>query len=190
MYKTRLFRTAAFAALLLGALTTPHLAFAQLGIDHLNQEKIEFTFDVSEDMNKYVEHRVAAGVEPVRGSQFITEGAVFPAGTIPGKGEQFDPNSPGARGTWFCKGVFLVKGSEFDKSPQAVYSDQVYLLPSDLHSITTSGTEGNGTAIRAVTGGTGAYTGYVGVQRQQFLGFNKTGGVNLRVTITLRKSSR
>jgi hypothetical protein len=190
MYKTNLFRSTAFTVLIAGALTAPQSGFAQVGIDHLNQEKIEFTFDVSEDMNKYVEHRVAAGEEPVRGSQFVTEGAIFPPGTIPGKGEEFDPNMPGARGAWFCKGVFLVRGSEFDKSPQAVLSEQIYLLPSDRHSITTSGTEGNGTAIRAVTGGTGAFTGYSGEQRQQFLGFNKTGGVNLRVTITLHKTSR
>ena len=41
-----------------------------------------------------------------------------------------------------------------------------------------------------MTGGTGAFAGYVGVQRQEFLGFNKTGGVNLRVTIRLRKASK
>jgi hypothetical protein len=174
-------------AVLLGS-TVP--AAAQMGIESFNRERIEFTIDVSEDMNKFVEHRTAAGVEPVRGSQFVTEGKIFPAGTIPGKGEQFDPNTPGSRGTWLCKGVFLVKGSEFDKSALAVFSDQVYLLPGDTHSIATTGTEGNGLAVRPVTGGTGAFAGYVGEQRQQFLGFNKTGGVNLRVTITLRKASR
>lgn len=182
----RLTLTALFAAAL--AIAMP--AAAQIGIDSYNQEKIEFTIDVAEDMNKYVEHRTAAGVEPVRGSQFVTEGNIYPAFTISGKGEQFDPNMPGSRGTWFCKGVFLVKGSEFDKTPRAVISDQLYLLPGDQHSIATTGAEGNGTSIRTVTGGTGAFAGYAGTQRQQFLGFNKTGGVNLRVTITLRKISR
>jgi hypothetical protein len=38
-----------------------------------------------------------------------------------------------------------------------------------------------------VIGATGPYAGYVGEQSQEFLGFNKTGGVNLRVTIRLRK---
>jgi hypothetical protein len=54
--------------------------------------------------------------------------------------------------TWFCKGSFLVKGSDFDKTPVAVLSDQLYLF--DRNSIATTGTEGNGTAVRAVTGGT------------------------------------
>lgn len=156
----------------------------------MNQETIEFMVDVSEDMDRYVEHNVAPGEEPVRGSYFVTQGNIFPAGTIPGAGEQFDPNSPGSQGTWFCKGVFLVRGSVMDKEPMAVLSDQFFLMPDDKRSIATVGTEGNGVAMRTVVGGTGPYAGYVGEQRQQFLGFNKTGGVNLRVTITLRKSTR
>jgi hypothetical protein len=36
-----------------------------------------------------------------------------------------------------------------------------------------------------VTGGAGNYVGFVGEQRQTFLGFNATGGVNLRVTFVL-----
>jgi hypothetical protein len=104
-------------------------------------------------------------------------------------GDQFDPNMPGAVGTWFCKGTFLVPGSKFDKEAMAVLTDQVYLLPSDKRSIATTGTEGNGAVVRMVIGGTGPYAGYTGEQRQTFLGFNKTGGVNLRVTITLRKTT-
>lgn len=186
----RVSRRTIIAALALATLSTAMPAAAQLGVNHFNQERIEFTIDVAEDMNKFVEHRTAAGVDPARGSQFVTEGNIYPAFTIPGKGEQFDPNMPGARGTWFCKGVFLVKGSEFDKSPRAVLSDQIYLLPGDQNSVATTGAEGNGTSIRIVTGGTGFLAGYVGEQKQQFLGFNKTGGVNLRVTITLRKATR
>lgn len=181
-------RSLAAAMFLITAAATVESASGQMGMDRHNQERIEFTIDVAEDMNKFVEHRTDAGVEPVRGSQFVTEGRIYPAFSIQGKGEQFDPSSPGERGTWFCKGVFLVKGSEFDKSPIAVLTDQLFQF--ERHSITSAGIEGNGTAIRPVTGGTGAFAGYTGEQRQQFLGFNKTGGVNLRVTIILRKTSR
>jgi hypothetical protein len=38
-----------------------------------------------------------------------------------------------------------------------------------------------------VTGGTGPFAGYVGEQRQELIGFNASGGVNLRVTFVLRK---
>jgi hypothetical protein len=82
-----------------------------------------------------------------------------------------------------------VSGSVFDKSAQAVLTDQVYLLPEDKRSIATTGTEGAGVTVRPVIGGTGPYAGYTGEQSQEFLGFNKTGGVNLRVTIRLRKTT-
>ncbi|MFN0104825.1 MAG: hypothetical protein ACKV2U_22425 [Bryobacteraceae bacterium] len=154
-------------------------------------ERIEFTVDVAEDMNLFVEPRVPVGTEPLRGSFFVTEGKIFPAHTIPSVGgDQFDPNAVGgAIGAWFCKGTFLVKGSLFDQTPMAVLSDQVYLLTNDKQSIATTGAEGSAPTVRAVIGGTGMYAGYTGEQRQEFLGFNKTGGVNLRVTITLRKTA-
>jgi hypothetical protein len=156
-------------------------------------ERIEFTIDVAEDMNLYVEPRVPVGAEPLRGSFFVTEGRIFQAGTIPNvNGDQFefDPNAiTGSIGRWFCKGTFLVSGSVFDKSPVAVLTDQLFLLPSDTQSIVTTGTEGSGLAVRPVIGGTGQYAGYSGEQKQEFLGFNKTGGVNLRVTIKLRKTT-
>jgi hypothetical protein len=44
--------------------------------------------------------------------------------------------------------------------------------------------------VRSVTGGTGFFRGYVGEQRQEFLGFNASGGVNLRVTFILKKAAR
>jgi hypothetical protein len=40
---------------------------------------------------------------------------------------------------------------------------------------------------RIITGGAGNYAGFIGEQRQTFLGFNPTGGVNLRVTFVLRQ---
>jgi hypothetical protein len=129
------------------------------------------------------------GTEPLRGSFFVTEGKIYPYGTIPAtNGEEFNPKTvPGAIGTWFCKGTFLVKGSEFDKSGSAVLSDQMYLFQEGKQSIATTGTEGAGITVRPVVGGTGYYAGYTGEQSQEFLGFNKTGGVNLRVTVKLRK---
>jgi hypothetical protein len=41
-----------------------------------------------------------------------------------------------------------------------------------------------------VTGGTGLFRGYVGEMRQRMLGVNASGGVNLRVTFTLKKAVR
>jgi hypothetical protein len=172
------------------AAALPQAAMAQM--DSAAPERIEFTIDVAEDMDLFVEPRVPTGTEPVRGSFFVTEGKIFPANTIPGSsGTQFDPKAiPGSIGVWFCKGTFLVKGSVFDQSAMAVLTDQLFLMPNDGRSIATTGTEGSGTAVRPVIGGTGMFAGYTGEQTQQFLGFNKTGGVNIRVTFRLRKATR
>jgi hypothetical protein len=165
------------------------LAAAQMSTN--SPERIEFMVDVAEDMDLFREPRVPIGTEPLRGSFFITEGKIYPAGTIPSvNSTAFNPKTTaGAIGTWFCKGTFLVSGSEFDKSPKAVLSDQLYLLSTDKQSIATTGVEGNGVAVRPVLGGTGPYAGYTGEQTQEFLGFNATGGVNLRVTTKLRKTT-
>lgn len=163
---------------------------ADFGMTPQLQERLVFTVDVAEDMNKYAEHRTAVGEEPLPGSSFVTEGRIFPAGTIPEQGgDQFDPNQQGAQGTWFCKGSFLVKGSEFANSVLGVVTDQIYFLPNDKKMLATTGVEGNGTILRVVTGGAGAFFGYIGEQRQEFLGFNKTGGVNLRVTFSLKRAA-
>ena len=178
------------AVLTLAALTaTLQPAAAQM--NNNSPERIEFTIDVAEDMKLFVEPRVPTGSEPLRGSFFVTEGKIFTAGTIPNtNGEQFDPNTiTGSIGTWFCKGTFLVAGSVFDKNRLSVLTDQLFLFPNDQQSIATTGTEGAGFTVRPVVGGTGQYAGYTGEQRQEFLGFNKTGGVNLRVTIKLRKTT-
>ena len=129
----------------------------------------------------------------------MTEGRIHLPGTITGDVSQFDPNTPGDIGGWLCSGTFLVPASAFPNSAVAVLTDQLYSLvgdqrligaPLDKGSIATTGTEGNGLAVRTVTGGAGPFAGYIGEQRQQFLGFNKSSGVSLRVTFTLRKVTK
>jgi hypothetical protein len=56
--------------------------------------------------------------------------------------------------------------------------------------LATEGIEGKGTVTRIVTGGAGNYAGWTGEQVQTFLGFNPTGGANLRVTFKLYPPGR
>ena len=151
------------------------------------------TVDVAEDFAKFVPGPPFDddGV-PERGSFFVTEGNIYPKGTIKGDGADFDPNADGAVGTWFCRGTHLVSGTEFPNARFAVDTAQAYLLPSDKDMIVTDGLEGGlGFEIqRAVSGGTGKFKNYIGIQKQELLGFNKSGGVNLRVTFVLRRAAR
>jgi hypothetical protein len=153
-----------------------------------HRELIVLTVDVAEDLAKFVPTLVKPEhAQPERGSFFVTEGRVFPAGTIAGDGSGFDPNSTGHIGVWICRGTHLVAGPEIPAAPLWVSTAQLFVLGRQgKEQIATEGVEGAGTITRIVTGGAGNYTGFVGEQRQTFLGFNSTGGVNLRVTFILR----
>ena len=155
------------------------------------KDKIVFTVDVAEDFNLFNPTPVnPSDTQPERGSFFVTEGNIYPAGTIKGDGASFDPSMAGAFGRWFCRGTHLVPASAIPDAAFWVQTAQLFLLPDDTRSIATEGVEGNGTVVRAISGGTGKYRDYVGEQRQEFLGFNATGGVNLRVTFILKKATR
>jgi hypothetical protein len=153
------------------------------------RKTIELTVDVAEDLaGKFVPTLVKPGdTQPERGAFFVTEGRVFPAGTIKGSGADFDPNRTGHIGVWICRGTHLVAASDIPAAPLWVSSVQLFVIGRQgKEQLSTEGVEGGGTVTRIVTGGAGNFAGFVGEQRQTFLGFNPTGGVNLRVTFILR----
>jgi hypothetical protein len=148
-----------------------------------------FTIDVAEDLaGKFRPTFVKPEhTQPERGSFFVTEGRVFPAGTIEGDGATFNPNRSGHIGVWICRGTHLVAADEIPAASWWVETTQLFVLGRQAkEQLTTEGLEGNGTLTRVVTGGTGNFAGWIGEQQQTFLGFNPTGGVNLRVTFVLR----
>jgi len=155
---------------------------------HDDKSRIAFTVDIAEDASLFNPTFVKpTDTQPERGSFFVTEGNIYRAGTIQGNGATFDPKTEGALGRWFCRGTHLVSGAEFPFAARGVSTAQLYLLPDESRSIATEGVEGVGTVLRVVTGGTGVYRDYIGEQKQKFLGFNASGGVNLRVTFTLKR---
>jgi hypothetical protein len=156
-----------------------------------NNDTIIFTIDVAEDAALFNPTFVKpTDTQPERGSFFVTEGNIYPGGTIKGDGAKFDPNRGGAIGKWFCRGTHLVSATEFPTAPRGVHTAQLYLFPDESKSIATEGVEGAVPVTRPITGGTGLFKGYIGEQKQEMLGFNKSGGVNLRVTFILKKIPR
>jgi hypothetical protein len=197
---TRVGRSLAFlfpiAAVAAVAITLAPVARAAAGDDARDGRRLEpivFTVDVAEDLaGKFVPTFVKPEhTQPERGSFFVTQGRVFPAGTIVGDGATFDPNRSGHVGIWICRGTHLVAANEIPAAALWVSSAQVFVLGRQgREQLATEGIEGAATVTRIVTGGTGNYAGWVGEQRQTFLGFNPTGGVNLRVTFILRPPAR
>jgi hypothetical protein len=153
-------------------------------------EVIEFTVDVAEDLSgKFVPTFVKPEhTQPERGAFYVTQGRIFPAGTIAGNGATFDPYSRGHVGIWIARGTHLVAASEIPDAPLWADTSQTFVIGRQgREQLVTAGLEGAGTVARVVSGGTGNYAGWIGEQRQTFLGFNPTGGANMRVTFVLRK---
>ena len=158
-----------------------------------DKSPVVLTVDVAEDLaGKFVPTLVKPEhTQPERGSFFVTEGRIFPAGTIVGDGADFDPNRSGHIGVWICRGTHLVSASEIPAAPLWVSTAQLFVLGRQgKEQIASEGVEGSGTVTRIITGGAGNFTGFVGEQQQTFLGFNRTGGVNLRVTFILRQVAK
>ncbi|HEY8550333.1 MAG TPA: hypothetical protein VIL35_10285 [Vicinamibacterales bacterium] len=181
---------AATAALVMLGLAPAHAQQAQHahGKKPRAPEPIVYTVDVAEDMSLFIPTFVKPEhTQPEPGSFFVTRGRVFPEGTIQGSGADFDPNRSGHIGVWICRGTHLVAASEIPDAPWWVSSAQLFVLGRQgKEMLTTEGIEGKGTIRRVVTGGAGNYAGWTGEAFQTFLGFNSTGGVNLRVTFVLR----
>ena len=129
--------------------------------------------------------------QPERGAFYVTEGRLFPAGTIQGDGADFNPARSGHVGVWISRGTHLVSASEIPAAQWWAHTAQLFVIGRQgKELIASEGVEGSGSITRIVTGGAGNYVGFVGEQQTTFLGFNATGGVNLRVTFVLRKIVR
>ncbi len=153
-------------------------------------------FDVAENPKKFVfskEHVDGQGL-PAYGNYFVTQGYLYPEGTLNGNdgvkadGSPLFPNK--VVGEWTCYGSHVGKGAVTKKGPWVVTTQMFQLGPKfGKTTIVTSGYEipNQGVNItRAVIGGTGKYATSRGEQHQQLLGFGKTQGVKLRVQIDVR----
>jgi hypothetical protein len=84
-----------------------------------------------------------------------------------------------------------VAAKEIPAAPLWVDTAQLFVLGRQgKEQLATEGIEGKGIVTRIVTGGAGNYAGWTGEQKQMFLGFNATGGVNLRIWFILRPPAK
>ena len=169
-------------------------------------------FDVVELGTKFAfdEAPVDEHSHPLYGNPFITQGVIYPGGTITvdaegnANGVIIETDAEGnvttrpefpelVLGTWICRGtVFADDGFNIASGP-TVYTHQLY----DFHAVgnefgrlsfETTGLEliDIGKPIqRAVTGGTGPYRNARGEVQQVFLGVNSSVGFALRFATRL-----
>jgi hypothetical protein len=156
------------------------------------------TFDMAEDFTRFVFDPDLVHEEegyPVHGNSFITQGYLYPAGTLEGNtGVNADgsPQFPDkVIGTWICRGRVLSDSMGSDGRPSAI-STQFFQLGEEYgnRTIVSKGYEfmqPEGPFTRAITGGSGEYRGVRGEQIQELLGVNEYMGMMLRFELRLER---
>lgn len=146
-------------------------------------------FDVAENGTRFffADKPVFEDGMPAAGNAFVTEGYIYPSGTLDATNGVLSDGSPEfpdkVIGTWFCRGYFVGDGMHAITGPMVI-TTQTLNFGDEWGGVTliTEGFEliDVGVAVeRAVTGGTGPYKSAHGVGQQTLLGFNGTMGVNL-----------
>ncbi len=148
-------------------------------------------FDVAEDLSRFVAAKAPVFDDglPAYGNPFITQGYIYPAGTLAGGVEGTLPNGDPAFpelviGEWTCDGYFVGDGMRTE-SGAIVMTRQVFrfrdgdLLISQGPELADIGEP----VTRAVTGGTGEYANAPGAIVQTLLGMSDGFGVRLQVEL-------
>ncbi len=148
----------------------------------------EMTFQVAENGSRFVfsQDRLFADGLPRYGSAFVTEGYMYPEGTLNGTNGVLPDGQPEfpdkVLGKWTCYGWMIGDGAH-TTTGQWVISTQVYQF-EDGSTLITDGFEVvdfDVPTARAITGGTGSYRGASGEMVQTLHGFTEQMGVNLTV---------
>ena len=150
-------------------------------------------FDVSENAKRFIfdETPLHADGAPAYGNEFVTEGYIYPEGTLNGANGVKEDGSPEfpdkVIGRWTCRGWHVGEGAKTVTGPWVV-THQLYDFGPEAGrvTITTDGVELVDIGVpvlRAIVGGTGPFANVKGEARQTMIGFNQLNGVNLRFEI-------
>lgn len=154
------------------------------------------TFDIAENAAWFVAQQepVFDDGYPAYGNPFLTQGYIYPGGTLNGSNgvlENGDPEFPDqVIGRWVCRGWVYASDGVHAETGALVVTSQIYELGTTpgAESLMTEGFELvdiNVAVERSIVGGTGSHGGAMGQQVQTVLGFNVTQGVNLHVEFHL-----
>lgn len=159
--------------------------------------------DVAEDGTRFVidEAPVFDDGFPAHGNAFITQGYIYPAGTLNdsnGVNPDGTPEFPDeVIGEWSCTGYFIGEGAHATEGAW-VFTTQLFAFGDDpdtgAETIVVTGYEGaevGATLVGAITGGTGGYAAASGEAEQQLIGVNNpelpTMGINKTVELTIEQ---
>lgn len=155
-----------------------------------------FTVEVAENGTAFIfdDAPVDADGLPQAGNGFVTQGYLYPEGTLDGSDGVNPDGSPefpdAVIGHWTCYGSFINDGAQTTDEAWVVTS-QIFELEDG--QIVTQGFElppGAGEAVRSVTGGTERYANVRGQSVQVTEGFNPTEGVVATISFELKGARR
>lgn len=146
-------------------------------------------FDVAEDLSRFVYAETPRFDDemPAYGNAFVTQGYVYPAGTLDGGVEGTLPDGSPAFpdkviGTWTCDGYYV--GDGFRTTSGVIVITRQVIAFNDGDLLITQGPELAQTDVaitRAVTGGTGDYADAPAEISQVLLGMTDGYGVRLQM---------
>jgi hypothetical protein len=152
-------------------------------------DTVTITLDVAMDASSVRAGRQDWSItDPMRGDTIVSTGLAYAGGSIPDGDTTatFSLTDDGRLGTLVSRGQYIADGAEIASgAPYSIASTHIFML-DDGSGVITEGLEGTGTEVRAVVGGYGKYSGATGQVTQAVLGYNGTGGFNLRFTFTLK----
>jgi hypothetical protein len=156
---------------------------------------IPLRFEVAEDGTRFVfsKERLFEDGMPQYGTPFVTQGYLYPEGTLNGTNGVLADGKPEfpdqVIGEWTCYGWMIGDGGHTETG-EWVVSTQIYKF-DEAHGggiLVTDGFElvdFNVPVARTITSGTGPLKDVAGEQVQTLLGFTEQMGVNLTVELQL-----
>lgn len=187
--------------LLLAGVVSLLVGCASASVEAGSEEQVKaeevLEFDMAENFTRFVfdPDIVREDGMPDHGSPFITQGYLYPVGTLDGTDGINPDGSPEfpdkVIGTWNCRGWIYGDLMNEEGLPTAV-TTQVFQLGEEYgnQTIISDGFEfmAPGSVFsRAITGGTGDYQGVSGQQTQEILGINEFMGMAMRFTLQLER---
>jgi hypothetical protein len=168
-----------------------------------NQRARTLEVDIAEDGTRFVfdEAPVFDDGFPAYGNPFVTQGYIYPAGTLTdsnGVNPDGTPEFPDkVIGEWTCRGYFIGDGAHTTEGAW-VFTTQLFAFGDDAdtgaETIVVTGYEGaqpGAIVTGAITGGTGRYATARGEADQELLGFNNpelpTIGINKTVELEVAR---